>query len=332
MGNIYSGKDFVYAMAEESTFGTAVADSGDAIQLSCANFTINRDLKFRTPDRASGQRFPDIADISADVKGSVFNCAIPTEVLKNELAYWLYLVLQNVTEGDTTPYTKTFNTPATSEIPDFASNEGLFITLWKKSPVSSTSEKLTSLIGGKLELSLSPDANNGNLFGNIQLVGFKGYSRTANPTGTWTKSTQSKFNFHDIQTFTIGGNACVLKDWKLTIESNPLPVGPDGSGSWANFVLSNFSVINEMTIVWDANARTALSNMDSGAEQDVILEWGSSGNDGHLKFEVKGKFQSGDLVEGETEDVTLSLVGASDLADSEELLTVTLSDAQDLSW
>lgn len=335
MGDIYSGKDFVYAMAEEETFGTAIDDTEVAIQLSCANFTINQDLKVRTPDRASGQRFPDILDISADIKGAVFNCSVPTEVLKEELAYWLYLVLQNVLETGETPFTKTFKTPATASIPDFAAtpSEGLFMTFWKKAPVASVSEKLTSMIGRKIELVVAADTNGtGNLFATVEICGFKGFSRVANPSGTWTKTTQTKFNFHDIKTFTVGGEDCILKNFSLSIESNPIPIGPDGLGSWTNFALANWNVTCEITVVWDANARTALGSMDSSSEQDIILEWGTAAADGHLKFEIKGKFQSGDLVEGETEDVTLSLLGASDIVGSEELLTITLSDAQDLTW
>lgn len=333
MGDIFTGKDNLYGIGEEATYGTALADSVALMQLSCANFTINPGLNFRSRDQAIGQRHPDISCLAVDSYGSITNCTIPTEVRKNELAYWLYLLLQKATEGDTTPFPKTFTLPATSVIPDFSASEGLFMTLIKKMPVASVSEKVTSMIGRKVELSVSADANDGNLFANIDLVSAKTFSMTANPSGTWTIAARSIFNFHNIQTFTVGGNTCILKEWKLTIDNNGIPVGPDGSGGWSNFAVAGWNVTNEITIVWDANARTARTNAASGAEQDIILEWGSAGVDGHLKFEVKGVFEPpSDLVDGETEDVSLKLHGASDSANSEQLITVTLSDAQDLSW
>lgn len=333
MGDLYSGKEVKYGIAEEATYGTAIGDAGAFIQLSCPNFTINQDLKFRPKDQAIGQRMPDISNIIVDSKGAIHTCTIATEALKTELGYWLYMVMQYCQEAAGTPFQKTFTLPTTAQIPDFVANEGLFMTLMKYMPVASVSEKLTSCIAKKIELSVSADANDGNLFASVELMSAKtAFSRTANPSGTWTKSAQTFFNFHDIVTFTVGGNACILKEWKLTIENNAIPVGGSG-GTWANIHLPSWSVTNEITIIWDANARTALGVMDAGAETDIVLVWGSTGADGYLSFAVKGIYQPpGGLAENETEDVALNLYGASDLANTEQLITIGLADAQDLSW
>jgi hypothetical protein len=332
LGDIYSSKESKYGIAEEATYGTAIGDDQAFVQLSCPNFTINQDLKFRPKDHAIGQRMPDISAIDVDVKGAIHSCTIPMQAVKIDLAFFLYMVIQKATEVASPPYQKELILPATADIPDFVANEGLFMTLMKYMPVASVSEKLTSCIARKLELSISADANDGNLFMSAELISAKtAYSRTANPSGTWTKSAQSYFNFHDIVTFTVGGNACILKEWKLTIENNAIPIGGSG-GTWANIALPSWNVTNEITIVWDANARTALGAMDSGSEQDIILTWGSTGVDGYLNFECKGVFQSGSPMESEIQDVTLNLYGASDLANTEEILSVSLADNDVKSW
>ncbi len=326
MGKVYSGKDWRYGFAEGATFGTGIADDQAVNQLSCQNFTINPDNKLRTPDRASGQRYRDIADLDMDQKGSLISCVIPTEVLKTEIDYALYSVIQKVSESGTTPFAKTFTLPATASIPDFDSDEGLFLTLWKYSPIASTSEKVSSMIGNSLELSFQ----DGYLFMNWGLVGL-GYSRTANPSGTWTKATQTKFNMNDVTTVQVGGSDVILKDWTLSITPTIVPVGP-GSGTWSNLAIVNWEVKSSMTVINDANARTVQAAMDTGTETTMQVEWGTTGADGNLDFIVRGIMEKADNVEGETADITFNLTGASDIANTEEILTIVVANAVDRSW
>ena len=45
MADIFSGKDWVYGIADGATLGTAIADDQAFVQLSCGHFTIKPDLK-----------------------------------------------------------------------------------------------------------------------------------------------------------------------------------------------------------------------------------------------------------------------------------------------
>ena len=317
MADIFSGKDWVYGIADGATLGTAIADDQAFVQLSCGHFTINPDLKKRTPARASGQRWDDVSDVSMDSKGSVPNCVIPTEVLKTEIDKILYSVCQKVVEADSTPFAKTFTFPTTATIPDFAAEtaEGYFFTLIKDSPVASVSESVASMIGESLELSFQ----DGYLFANW---GVKGLTlvRTSNPSGTWTKSAQTKFHLNDITTCQVGGEDTILKDWTLSLKCEIVPTNP-ASGTWADFALVNWTVESTITVLNDANARTAQAAMDSSTETTVQVEWGTTGVDGNLDFIIRGIMESADLVEGETADITFKLHGASDIANTEEIFT-----------
>jgi hypothetical protein len=326
MGDIYSGHDWKYGIAEGATFKTAIADASAFNQLSCENFVINPDNKLRTPERASAQRFRDLADIAMDQKGSTPMCVIPTEVLKTEIDFWLYLICQYVVESATTPYAKTFTLPTIANTPDFSANEGEFISLVKYSPIASTSEKISSMVAQGLDLSFK----DGFLFANIDLIGL-GYSRTSDPSGTWTKAGQSRFHINDISLCQIGGADVILKDWSLSIKSKVIPAAP-GSGSWGNFALAGWEVKSMISVINDANARTARANMDSGTETTIQIKWGTTGVDGNLDFTIRGIMETAPDQHGDTADITFNLTGVSDIAGTQEIFTAVVANAVDRSW
>jgi hypothetical protein len=325
---IYSGKDWVYGIADGSTFKTAIADDQPFVQLSCDHFTINPDLKKRTPARASGQRHDDIADVSLDNKGSVDNCVVPTEVLKLEIDKMLYSVCQKVVEGESTPYAKTFTFPLAAAFPDFSADAGYFATLIKYAPLASISESVASMVGESLELSFQ----DGYLFANWGLKGLV-FSRTSNPSGTWTKSAQNKFHINDITTCEIGGNAVILKEdgFGISLKVEIVPIDP-GSGTWGNLIMVKQSVSATMTVINDANARTAQTAMDSSTETTVQIEWGTTGADGNLDFIIRGIMEAADPVEGVTGDIAFNLHGVSDVANTQEIFTAVVANAVDRAW
>ena len=301
---IWTGKDLRYGFAQGSTFGTAIADSAAFNQLSCDNFTINPDVKVRTPARASGQRYPDITDVSADTKDSIVNASITGEVLKTEIAHLIYSVVQNVTESATTPYQKDFSLPTSSNVTDFGSDEGYFMTFIKRNQEASTSEKVASMVGNSLAFNFA----DGYLTYNWGLSGFT-LTRTSNPSGTWTKASQSKFHIEDINLVQIGDVDMILTDWTLTITPNLVPIRTAGSGTYNGFAISSWEVKNTINVLNTSAARSVQSGMDSGTETHVEIGWGTSGSDGALIFNTRGIIVKADYVEGDTHDLSFELLG-----------------------
>lgn len=330
MSALYSGKHIVYGFAEESVFGTPVADAAAFNQMACEPFVINPDVKQRAPNRASGYLHPDIAHVWNDSLGAMPNCSIKFPgVQKNHLAFLLYLVFQNVVEAGTTPFQKTFTFPSVG--PDFSANGGEFITLIGKSPVAAASEKVTSMIGRSLSLTLNPTADEGNLAAELALVG-KAFSRSATPSGTWTKAANNLFNFHNIALCTLGGSNLILSDMKFNIECAYEPGGSDGAGSFQNLVLTGINVTTEVTGLWDTVTRAALDAFSAGTEIDFILKWGTTGVDGYLSVASKGIVQQGALVEEDSRRVSVTIHGASDKDNTQEISTLELADAIDRAW
>lgn len=327
--SIYTPKELVFQMAEAATFKTGVLDNAAAMELSGGIWTFNPDRKLVRPDRYRGQKWADVFDLSNNAYGSLPTLEGESPVLKTEIADFLNLMIQNVTEVETTPFQKTFT--YVSPGPDFSLNEGYFITFWAKSPVASTSEKIDSVIGEKLELSISPEANDGFLYLSFTGKGI-GFSRTADPSGDLTKAVQSKFSFYDIGVCTLDGTPVILQELKLTLENEIVGVGSDGSGDFQNLVIAKPKVTAEIKGIWDAGMRDGLGKFDSGAETVLILSWGTTGTDGFLSFNLHGVVNDGNLAEDEVRGVNITIEGASDLANTEDMLTAEIADDVDRSW
>lgn len=288
-----SGVEFSYALAVESTFNTGNIDSAAATQLQCENFDIERNAIHQVAWRNSGKRIIDIADVNAHVLGAVPKCTIPMLAYEETLDIFLYGCLQYVSEGGADTYDKDFDIPETSELPDFKSDEGMFFTLFKKSPTASTSEKMSTCIVEQVELEISQESGNGtgNLAMNVGVMSTGGYSRTANPSGTWTKhDTDEFFNFNNLTLFEVGGNACIPISFKMTLKNNAQPFDPvDGAGTWQDVAIGMpYELSFEVEVVNNANARTALAGIDTGAETLTQISWGTAAADGYLDIQCRG--------------------------------------------
>jgi hypothetical protein len=328
MSIIYSGKHTLLAVQQEVAFGTPIADGAAMIQLSSEPFIINPDVKHRIPNRAVGKLYRDLANVWNDSKGAVPGCSIKTVALREQLALWLYLAVQSVVEAATTPYQKTFAFPANG--PDFSANAGCFVTVVSKSPTASTSQKLGSAICSQLVATLNAKNDDGNLALSANLLG-KSFSRAANPSGTWTKTAEERFNFHDYNVCTLDGNAIILEDYKLTIDVGIVPVG-GASGSFQNFAIISQAAKTEVTGIWETNIHGALTKLDSGALTEMILGWGTINTDGYLNLTSRGVIESGAFVEEDTRKVHFVMDGVSDVANTKNILDITLADAKDYAW
>ncbi len=328
-GNIYSGKAMVFQFQEAAAWGTAIADSAAANELSSEAVIFTPDYKVRTPDRFRGQNWPDVVDLINDNKGSMPMAVISTQCFPTEIDHFLYALVQNVSEA-VDPFQKTFT--FASPGPDFTNNAGYFMTLWGKAPESSLSEKIDNAIAEKLEFTLSPEANDGNLAVSATMKGI-GYSDTADPSGTLTKATQTGYNFHDIAACTLDGTSIMPQEIKITLENTIVPEGYDSTTKGAEtFHLANRIAKAEIKGVWNAAMRAGKTKFSSGAEIVFILNWGATGVDGFLSFNIRGVVEEANIAEDETRAINLTINGASDLANTEAMATIDVANAVNRSW
>lgn len=327
---VYSGEEMIYAMVEATTFGTGMADATASVELSSGVLVFIADNKLVRPVRYRGQNWADVFDRSNNQDGSLPTVAGEMPALKTEIPDFLYMMMQNVTEA-VDPFQKTFTYAAPS--PDFTVNAGYFMTFWGKSPAAAAvDEKIDTVIGESLEFTVSPESSNGEGVMHMNFTGKGlGYSRTAQHAGTLTKSTQTKFSFFDIAVCTLSGTPVILQEMKITLTNEITPVGFDGTGDFQTFALKPM-VTAEIKGIWDAGMRTSLGKFDTGAEEVFIINWGTTGTDGFFGFELHGNIDDGNHAEDSTRGVNITMTGASDLANTEAMLTAEICDAVDRSW
>jgi hypothetical protein len=116
MGKALIGKEWRVGIQEEAAFKTAIADNAAFKEIVCDFMPIKSDLKYRNNDNVNtGARFQDASGVDVDSVGSMPSCTIKGTAIKDDLDYFLYAVMQYVSEGASTPFVKTFTFPATAE-------------------------------------------------------------------------------------------------------------------------------------------------------------------------------------------------------------------------
>ena len=278
------GSEFRFGWAEEATYGTALADSSAASQLVIAPTEVDPDYKQLMPDRMAGSGFKELQNVIQHNKGSVPKISISSLAHEEDLDYLLYLFFQNVSEDALTPFAKTF-TPS-SPAPDFANNEGIFMTGWLRSPTASKTEKMTSLVCDQLTLKADKNSDDGFLTYTANLFG-KAYSGSANPTGTWTRiDTTEIWNIRDLDTMTLDGSAVDLFSFELNLSKTYVLVGIDGSGSWHNLAFPVYTMSQKYSLVSTGASRTAFGKVSSGARVDASIRWCDGTSDGDLTIDT----------------------------------------------
>lgn len=262
----------LFAIKAESTFGTATADSGafdriDAVDGAVPSF---QPTSF-TDDRikGSGKTTLDINDVYQTQNGIAQTLQLPTCLGRaDDLAQFVYLAAQNVSEAATTPFVKTYTFDGANK-PDFSAGAGYFATALIKEPFSgSYSTKLTSRVCNNLTINFDALNEGGRFTFTGTLFGGSGYETTSNPSGTQLPSTVDAINFQDSngQTLSIGGEDLVCFGGSINIETIYTPTGYDG-GDFLNLQVSTQKLTGQFIVKYDVPTQDfdAKLNTDAGA-------------------------------------------------------------------
>ena len=332
----YTGQDEQYGLAEQAAWGDTPATNVAAQGIHIAEWDLKPMVTFVEPNRAKAQRYHYTTDLTAHEKGAVHEITLPaTPALKDQIDKFIYGVVQNVSEGTATPYTKTFTFPQTQ--PDFSADAGYFFTLVNKMPVASTSHYVNDCIVSQLTLSCAPGANDGMLAVEATMMGLA-QGETLNYSGTITYPDVAVgtdfFFFHDLATKTVAGTDVVLgtDGIKIVISNNAVPVGGSG-GKPETFGLTGYTVQTTVNALWDSTLRTSMASMRSGTAEALVFSWGTPGSDGALSITVNGKWREPrDLSHAkEGEFVTLTHEAAG-VYGATEPLSIVISNAIDRTW
>lgn len=330
-------KDKRYGLAEQTVWGTVIADGAAFLELDCEPFTINRDTKFRERNEAHAARYQLHNDITADTVRSMPAATVAGEALLGSLDYFLYLYTQAVTEVGGGVEKKTFTIPTTQ--PDFTTNAGIVATLCERDPVASRSVKVTDMIAKSLTLTCNKGER---LKFSSELIG-RNSIFNSNPSGTWTRaavisaSTTDFWHFENMARATInfgaGAQSPVFEGWELSLSNVIEGIGFD-SGKLQQFAIVSRDMSFKLKIAKDAQVQSALTNYDAGTAVTVNLGWGhatpgTSNKDLDLAF--TGKLNA--VPFGNEQILTAEVTGKmSSPATGTSPLTIVMANSINRAW
>ncbi|MBD3403517.1 hypothetical protein GF420_11520, partial [candidate division GN15 bacterium] len=180
-------------IAQQSTWGTAIADNAAFTKLLVEPTTFELDVKKRDNPSSVGTRNKTYGQVVHDTKGAMLMISLSGFARRNDLVQLLYGKIQGVTEGAASPYSKTYVFGDTQ--PDFASDAGHFLTVIERDPTSSRSLKGADMIVQQLTLTLNAGER---LQYSAELVGRGVPDHDSNPSGTWTLVDGNFWHFEDL--------------------------------------------------------------------------------------------------------------------------------------
>lgn len=337
--SIYVPDDFVVGIAEQTTYGTVIADAGAFDQLKVDKPTLEADVKDRSDLSSRGVRWQDVLDMKKDEVGSNPKLKLPEHIVrKKQLAVLLYSLFQYVVEAGTTPYGKTFTFHDTQ--PDFTANAGKFLTAILKAPVASKSLKLADLIALSLTLKCSPG---GLLTVACDLVGRGALVTNSNPSGTWTVAAAASttamdfYPFEKIDRYTLDFGSPIspaVGAWELTLNHTLTPVG-QSAGSCQSFAISKNGGTFKGSYIWNSDTHALFTNHPLGTACAIRIGWGNATPgtvDGDLDIAPYGVLEKVELnaADAMMVDATFKLGGS--ISGTKEPCTIVLADATDKTW
>jgi hypothetical protein len=324
----------LYGIAQQAAWGTAIADNVAFTQLDVEHTEVKKDPKVEENPQSTGARVMRDASRIVHTNELMPTISLSGLVFPSNIDLFLAAIFQNVSEGATTPFAKTFTFPDT--IPAFAADAGYFFTIIEQDPAASKSTKLVDAICSKL--SLTGEAG-GFLKYSAEFVGRGLPSDVANPSGTWTRGDESEIlavASIDRMTINPGSSASYhLKSFELTKEQAVIPIGQDGSGNHASVSLGQPQLSLSMTLVKDADWHALLTAKDAGTIGVVNIGWGNAtpgtvDND----FDITARLQI-QSAEKDHSEVMYGKIGGQLLEADDgatEPLTIVMANAVDRAW
>ena len=325
-----------YGWAMQSVFGTAEIDAIAVTEIDCEPFEVNRDVKEFIVNGAHGSRQQNVGDVVVQQKQVMPSATIELYLKREELAAYLALLTQNVSEGITPQFAKTHTFLATQ--PDFQANAGYFITLFERDIEASKSIAVKDMIVKAMTISLTGDEP---VKASIELVGLGATDDTANPTGTWTQNGLSNLFYRsDLDicqvTLTAGAKNFHLHELELSFSREVVGVGNDGAGGYAVYGLTQPENKFKLTVAKGPDWSSVLSDHAAGTEIDVRVGWGnaSPGTDiGDLDFAIHGKLDGPEgAVKSHDELIYGVMTGRMLKASATESITIIHADGVDATW
>lgn len=305
----YAQNQTYFAYLEQSTWGTAEADSADFNIFDILDGTpptFSPEAFLRNEVKNTGRNVRDVTDVYYSEGYILQRVTLPPSLAHiDDLAFMLYGAAQAVSEDGTSPYAKTFTFDGDTN-PAFSSGGGWFGTFLKKSPMASFSDKFHSCVLERLKISMNALENGGlMLIEGTVLVG-GGYVRTANPSGTNALSSLVVPNHKNstASTLVLNGLDCCYYQAEVEIVNRFAPTCLS-SGAINNIALQEQNITGRVVVKYDSNTDvlkglqgTNLSNSAWTIDSDTNVGYFNfSGGDGSFLKKVEEDYGGTDSIQ-----------------------------------
>tara|TARA_R100000808_G_C2133947_1_gene142576 strand:+ start:565 stop:1596 length:1032 start_codon:yes stop_codon:yes gene_type:complete len=338
---LYSRNEFRFAIAEESTFGTAITAQGEFREIYITDTPqidwggiIRDEVK-----RADGKRVMSHTDVYQATAGGTYTCSVSGILTDTTADLLLYGAMQDlVSEAAGSPFLKTYEWDgSTTGVSGATPNK--FFTINGYNPDTSEHWLLKSCVLSSLSISADPGSNGGRAtFSATFWTGFPPVisGLTVTPA-SWTAIANDFYVFQSLNTKTVAGSDVVLGSFSLNFENNVVRVGHDSSGDPQQYTFPNFNCTGEVSVKFDDNSapeidKWVLNPTAGSAESEIILQWGDGSADGTLKFLVNAIYTGHSYDFGNDAGVFVSLPFQGVDDGSNEAVEVLLANAADRSW
>jgi hypothetical protein len=342
-GIVHGSHEVQWGIAEESTFGTAIADNGSFYRFDGPvpdpDYGVFHDNE---PKNFNSRVLEDTtADFHSEAGGTRVIPFSDVNIQQVQMADLLYGVMQSVSEGAATPWEKTFTwvgeagTQTTQ--PDFSANAGHFMTLGIYDPIASNHRKFTSCILRNLTLACDLTGGDGRLKASGEFISGFPNDTTANFSGTWTSSAAEYYDFTKPTTKTVGAADIVLYGFSITLNNNAVRVGNTSAGSAETYAVGipMYETTGSLTLKYDAVTDGLIANMIAGTSVAIQLATGTDGADGNLDFLLDECVLTGtpkDYGRPEGQAITIDFTVKADYSSGAHT-TITMSDdTGDRAW
>jgi hypothetical protein len=344
---IYAPTQFRFGIAQQIAWATPITTQSAFKELDITS-PVQPDygsgVVEDTRKRSDGKRVLSHTDTYRATTGGTY--IIPFECIATSavLDYLLYGVMQDLTsEAATTPYQKIFDMDKSTVPGDFSAftaltDAGIMFTLNGYEPATTESWSARNCILKSLTLSASPGTNGGRLTVSGEFI--TGFDITLGATVTpasWTAPGVTFYPFQSYANCTVAAANLVPYSFSLTMTNNAVRSG-NASGNCTNYYIAQFDADMEIVAKLDAITKDMIDTYranpaDGSAEVAVIMDWGSDGVSGHLKFLMNGIYTGPTTRDFGAESgvgVALSYSGRDHGAN--KALVATIANALDRAW
>lgn len=320
-----------FGYIEQSVFATVEADGSAVNEVTCDSFNIDPDVMINELSPNHGTRQPVEQSTSHTIKGSSAKFTVSGPVDLNDIDQFAYAHFQKVIEGADTEFTKTFT--YFSDHPDFASDEGHYLTWIKRLPEASTSQKVGGCIAPRFKLTAERD---GMLMYETDWAALGTTNDTSNPSGTWTPRDGSNFvYFNDIASATLSHGASLSSPVNLTMKSFEVEgvfeqekCGHDAVVGFEQHAMKTRSGSFKIKMLRDVTADNALVSFKEGELVEFSVDMGT------VTITVTGKIEG---IEMDSEgllvnELTCKMLSSYTAGSVGECLTLVIQNTVDRAW